>query len=81
MRKRQISSIPPNAPPSGQTWLDLDSAALVEVTSEENGFPIESALLGGENQGWRAAYPGTQTMCLIFDKPQYLRRIWLDFQG
>ena len=52
----------------------------MEVTSEENGFPIESALLGGENQGWRAAYPGTQTVRLIFDKPQYLRRIWLEFE-
>ena len=80
MRKRQISSIPPNAPPSGQTWLDVDSAALVEVTSEEDGYPIESALQGGESQGWRAAYPGTQTIRLIFDKPQYLRRIWLDFK-
>jgi hypothetical protein len=43
-------------------------------------FPIESALLGGENQGWRAAYPGTQTIRLIFDEPQELRRIWLVFE-
>jgi hypothetical protein len=80
MRKRQILPIPPSVPPSGQAWLDVDSAALVEVTSEENGYPIESALLGGENQGWRAAYSGTQTIRLIFDKPQKLRRIWLDFK-
>ena len=46
MRKRQISPTPLSVPPSGQAWLDVDSAALVEVTSEENGFPIESALLG-----------------------------------
>ena len=80
MRKRQISPTPPSVPPSGQTWLDVDSAALVEVTSEENGYPIESALQGGETQGWRAAHSGTQTIRLIFDKPQYLRRIWLDFK-
>jgi hypothetical protein len=80
MRKRQISPTPASVPPSGQTWLDVERTALVEVTSEENGFPIESALLGGENQGWRAAYPGTQTIRLIFDEPQYLRRIWLDFK-
>ena len=80
MRKRQISPTPPNVPPPGETWLDVDSAALVEVTSEENGFPIESALLGGENQGWRAAYPGTQTIRLIFNEPQNLSRIWLDFK-
>jgi hypothetical protein len=80
MRKRQI---PPNqlsVQPSAPTWLDIETTAPVEVTSEENGFPIESALLGGENQGWRAAYPGTQTVRLIFDKPQYLRRIWLEFE-
>jgi hypothetical protein len=52
----------------------------VEVTSEEKGYPIESALLGGENRGWRAANPGTQTIRLIFDEPQNLRRIWLVFE-
>jgi hypothetical protein len=80
MRKRQISPTPPRVSPSGQTWLDVEHTALVEVTSEENGFPIESALLGGENQGWRAANPGTQTIRLVFDEPQNLRRIWLVFE-
>ena len=74
MRKRQISPVPPSMPPSGQAWLDVEHRALVEVTSEEDGYPIESALLGGENQGWRAANPGTQTIRLIFDEPQKLRR-------
>ena len=77
MRKRQIL---PSMPPSGQPWLDVGHRALVEVTSEGDGYPIESALLGGENQGWRAAYPGTQTIRLIFDEPQKIRRIWLDFK-
>jgi len=53
--------------------------ALVEVTSEENGYPIESALLGTENGGCRAAISGTQTIRLIFDEPQNLKRIWLVF--
>jgi hypothetical protein len=80
MRKRQISPIPPNAPTFGQPWLDLDRAASVEVTSEENGYPIESALLEGEDHGWRAANPGPQTIRLVFDEPQKLRRIWLVFE-
>jgi hypothetical protein len=80
MRKRQISPIPSSVPPSAQVWLDVDSAASVEVTSEENGYPIESALLDGENRGWRAANSGTQTIRLIFDEPQTLRRIWLIFE-
>jgi len=79
MRKRQISPTPPSVPPSGQAWLDVERTALVEVTSEENGFPIESALLGVEG-GWRAAAPGTQIIRLIFDEPRNLRRIWLVFE-
>ena len=81
MRKRQISTTPPAVPPTGQAWLDVDRAAsLVEVTSEEDGYPIESALLGAETRGWRAANPGTQIIRLIFNEPQKLRRIVLVFE-
>jgi len=79
MRKRQISPTPASEPLSSSTWLDVDKVALVEVTSEENGYPIESALLGVEG-GWRAANAGAQTIRLIFDEPQRLRRIWLVFE-
>jgi hypothetical protein len=79
MRKRQISPTPPSEPPSSSIWLDVEHKALVEVTSEENGSPIESALLGVEG-GWRAANSETQTIRLIFDEPQTLRRIWLIFE-
>ncbi len=80
MRKRQISPTPPSVPPSGQTWLDVDRTAVVDVTSEENGYPIESALLGVADRGWRSANSGTQTIRLIVDEPQKLRRIWLVFE-
>jgi hypothetical protein len=80
MRKRQISPTPPGVAPSGQAWLGVDRTAFVEVTSEENGYPIESALLGVENRGWRAANSGTHTIRLIFDEPQTLRRIRLVFE-
>ena len=79
MRKRQISPTPASEPPSSSTWLDVEHKASVEVTSEENGYPIESALLGVEG-GWHAADTGTQTIRLIFDEPQRLRRIWLIFE-
>jgi hypothetical protein len=80
MRKRQISPIPPRVAPSGQAWLDVDRTSFVEVTSEENGYPIESALLGVEDQGWRAANSGTQIIRLIFDEPQKFKRIRLVFE-
>ena len=80
MRKRQISPTPPSVPPSGGAWLDVERVALVEVTSEEKGYPIEFALQEAEDHGWRAANPGTQTIRLVFDEPQKLRRIWLVFE-
>jgi len=80
MRKRLIAPIPQTARPPNEGWLDLDTAAVVEVTSEDKDSPVESALLSGETQGWRAASPGTQTIRLLFDQPQKLRRISLAFE-
>jgi hypothetical protein len=80
MRKHQISPVSLSVAPSAQAWLDVEHRALVEVTSEENGYPIESALVEGENRGWRAGSPEIQTIRLIFDEPQKLRRIWLVFE-
>ena len=80
MRKRLITPIPQDAPPRDEEWLDLDGAAVVEVTSEEKDYPVESALVSGEMRGWRAADPGTQTIRLIFDQPQRLGRISLVFE-
>ena len=44
--------------------------AVVEVTSEEREYPVESALVAGGMRGWRAARFGTQTIRLIFDEPR-----------
>jgi hypothetical protein len=60
-------------------WLDVGRNAWVEVTSEEKGYPIESALLDA-SQGWRAANPGVQRIRIIFHQPQKLTRIWLEFE-
>src|SRR5437764_13663569 len=79
MRKRLITPIPQDAPPRDEGWLDLDGAAVVEVTSEEKDYPVESALVSGEMRGWRAADPGTQTIRLIFHQAQKMRRISLAF--
>ncbi len=79
MRKNLIASISQTDPASDQVWLDMDRIASVEVTSEQPGYPIESALRG-ESRGWRAANPGTQIVRMIFDQPQTLRRIWLVFE-
>jgi hypothetical protein len=80
MRKRLIKPIPQAGAPRDEGWLDLDREAVVEVTSEQKDYPVEAALVAGEMRGWRAADSGTQTIRLIFDKPQRLTRIALVFE-
>ena len=80
MRKRLITPIPQDAPPRDEGWLDLGGAAVVEVTSEDKDYPVESALVAGETGGWCAADSGSQTIRLIFDQPQGLTRIALVFE-
>jgi glutathione reductase (NADPH) len=80
MRKRLFTPTPQGIRPHDKGGLDLDRAAIVEFTSEEKEYPVESALISGETQGWRAASPGTQTIRLLFDQPQRLRRISLVFE-
>src|ERR1700693_3366337 len=77
MRKRLITPIPQDAPHLDEGWLDLDRAAVVEVTSEGKDYPVESALVAGEMRGWRAFESGTQTIRVIFDQPQRVTRIAL----
>ena len=80
MRKRLITTTSQDAPPVGEGWLGLNSAAKVEVTSEAKEYPVEFALALGEERCWRAADSGTQTIRLIFDVPTKLTRISLVFE-
>ena len=81
MRKRVVDPVPKDSPlsPLDRDWLDLEHVAQIEVTSEDVAYPVESALAPGASSGWRAAQPGQQTIRLVFDRPQWLRRIWLLF--
>jgi hypothetical protein len=78
MRKRILSRTPHTS--DEREWLDLERIASVEMTSEDEAFPIEAALLGRDRRGWRAAEPGVQTIRLVFDKPQKLRRVSIGFE-
>jgi hypothetical protein len=55
MRKRIIDHQPRDVGAEESDWLDLERLALVEVSSEDVGYPIESALIQGMGLGWRAA--------------------------
>jgi hypothetical protein len=79
MRKRIIAPVQLKTTSPDQDWLNVESLAEVEITSEDAAHPIESALLPGQASGWRAAGPGMQTIRILFSQPQRLRRICLNF--
>jgi hypothetical protein len=80
MRKRLISPTQENIRTRSEGWFDIERAAVVEFTSEDQDHPIEGAFGSGEARGWRAMAPGLQTIRLIFDHPQRLRLIALIFE-
>src|ERR1700757_5117494 len=79
MRKRIINQHSEDISPVNQDWLDLEHLAQVEFTSEDAAHPIEAALTPGTGSGWQAAQAGEQTIRLLFDEPQRIRRIHLLF--
>jgi hypothetical protein len=80
MRKRLVTPTAERIQARGEGWLDVERAAVVEVTSEDKDFPVESAFVSEDARSWRAAAPGSQTIRLIFDHPQRLRCISLIFE-
>lgn len=84
MRKQIIDcSLHATAAPG---WLDLESLAHVQVSSEQATNPIELALIPSKDDpatrgvGWQAAKSGEQTIRLLFDKPQSIKLIHLLFR-
>ena len=58
-------------------WLDLETLAQVEVSSEAGGGAIENALVPGSTGPWRSGSLGPATITLRFDMPQVVRRVLL----
>lgn len=82
MRKRIIGHLveKDHSQSTEQPWLDIESMVDVEISSEDEAHPIESALLAGNSSGWRAADAGEQTVRLVFNDPQPIKRILLEFE-
>jgi hypothetical protein len=80
VRKRLITPTQQTDRSQGDVWLDIEGAATVEITSEEQNYPIEAAFGSGDMQGWRAAELGLQTVRLVFDQAQRLKRISVTFE-
>lgn len=79
MRKKIITPVEQGNNSSDQYWLNLEEIAVVEISSEDTDYPIETALLPGQKNGWRAAESGKQVIRLLFSDPQRIKRIKLNF--
>jgi hypothetical protein len=79
MKKRIITDTLPSNEELNSRWLDLEALAEVEVTSEDKDYPIEGALLPNHSHGWKAGIPGKQTIRLLFNQTQTIKRIHLCF--
>ena len=79
MRKTLINQTTENILPSELNYLDLEQLAQVEISSECREHPIESALVDGSGSGWQAEGSGEQTVRLIFDQPQAIKQLLLQF--
>jgi len=76
MRKRLINLVSP----VDERWLDVQRLAQVELISEDAAYPIQAALILSAGSRWQAAQAGEQTIRLVFDEFQRVRRIQLVFQ-
>ncbi|MDP2902151.1 MAG: carbohydrate-binding protein [Methylovulum sp.] len=82
MRKIMINQAAESPPPSESlSFLNLESLAQVEFTSEHQKHPIQSTLLLTDEleAGWQAACTGEQTIRIVFDQPQTIQHIFLTF--
>jgi hypothetical protein len=79
MRKSIVSPSAVAATPISDLWRDLERIARVEISSEDEQFPIENALGKKSATGWRAAGTGPQLIRLHFDEPMNIKRLQLHF--
>ncbi|MEE9331548.1 MAG: hypothetical protein V3U89_04880 [Methylophilaceae bacterium] len=60
-------------------WLNIENIAEVEISSESEHHPIESALILDSPSGWVAGEAGMQTIRVVFNEPQHIQKIMLKF--
>jgi hypothetical protein len=79
MRKSIVSPSAAATTPISDLWRDLERIARVEISSEDEQFPIEQALGKKVTTGWRAAGTGPQLIRLHFDEPLNIKRLQVHF--
>jgi len=84
LRKQIIPRLPAESASvlSGEE-IPVADIATVQVTSEQRDHPIDNAFdrrRGPGGSRWVADGPGTQTVILIFDRPQVIRTVSLEVE-
>jgi hypothetical protein len=83
MLRKQIVPRQPAESVSLEGEISIADVATVQVTSEEANHPIDNVFDHNRGPGgtrWIAAGPGEQTLTLLFDHPQTIRRIGLEVE-
>src|ERR1700733_6161808 len=79
MRKSIVSPSAAATTPISDLGRDLERIARVEISSEDEQFPIEHALGKKETTGRGGAGTGPQLIRLHFDEPMNIKRLHLHF--
>jgi hypothetical protein len=83
MLRKQIVETDSATPDLVPTEIDIAALATVLVTSEAPEHPVDFAFDRKRGPGgtrWIAAEPGEQSLTLVFDAPQAIRRVALEVE-
>ena len=83
MLRKQVIAKPSQGPLSLEGEISIADVATVQVTSEQTDHPIDHAFdlsRGPGGSRWIAGGPGEQSVTLVFDRPQTIRRIGIEVE-
>jgi hypothetical protein len=83
MLRKQVIKTAAATPVTTPGEIDIAAVATVQVTSEASDHPVDHAFDGSRGPGgtrWIAGEPGDQTLILVFDAPQSIRRVVLEVE-
>ena len=83
MLRKQVIPKPSQGPIPLEGEISIADVATVQVTSERTGHPIDNAFDPSRGPGasrWIAGGPGEQSVTLVFDSPQTIRRIGIEVE-
>jgi hypothetical protein len=83
MLRKQVIKAAAATPVLTPEEIDIAAVATVQVTSEATDHPVDHAFDGSRGPGgtrWVAGEPGDQTLILVFDAPQTIRRVVLEVE-